>query len=304
MLFNLLAESGSIAESGEEAAAETVTSVQGVLNKIADWGMTVGIKIVFALILCVIGFAVINMFVGWIKKINIKRGFDKTLGVTLRKVISVGLKILLIMALLGYVGIDISGVAALVTSLGVTIGLALQGALANVAGGVLIVTLRPFRLDDFIEAQGIKGTVEDIRLVYTYVRTMDNKVVALPNGTLANGTIINYSAKTSRRVDIRFNVSYDTDFKKAQEIVLDVAAKHKLIFNDPAPLCRIDAHNDSSIELFSTFWCKTEDYWTVYFDMFEQVKTAFDENGITIPFNQLDVHITGDKALIGNDKKD
>ncbi len=266
-------------------------SLQQIWESVLNWIKTQGFKVLIALVLLFIGFATVNAIVSWIKKVNIKRGFDKTLGVTLRKIISYGLKTLIVVALLSYVGVDTSGITALIASLGVTIGLALQGALSNVAGGLLIITLRPFGLDDFIEAQGVSGTVEDIRIIYTYIRTFDNKRIALPNGTLANSVITNYSAKTTRRVDLKFSISYSQDFKKAQEVILNVAKAHDLVLKDPAPNCRITDHADSAIILFSTFWCRTEDYWTVYFDMLERVKTAFDEAGIVIPFNQLDVHL-------------
>ena len=272
-----------------------ITSLDDAFALFRDWVTTQGVKIVFALIIGVIGFAVVNMVVGWIKKINIKRNFDKTLGITLRKVIGYSLKILILVALLSYLGIDTSGMTALIASLGITIGLALQGALSNVAGGILIIIARPFVLDDFIEAQGVSGTVEDIRLLYTTIRTFDNRIISLPNGTLANGTIINYSAKTTRRVDLKFSISYEDDFKRAEEIILDIAATHELVLKDPPPKCRITSHSESAIVLFSAFWCKTEDYWTVYFDMNERVKAAFDEKGVTIPFNQLDIHIKDGK---------
>ena len=266
-------------------------SLQDIWDNVLNWLRTQGFKLLIAIVLLFVGFAVVNAVVAWIKKINIKRGFDKTLGVSLRKLISYGLKTLIVVALLSYVGVDTSGITALIASLGVTIGLALQGALSNVAGGLLIITLRPFGLDDFIESQGVSGTVEDIRIVYTYIRTFDNKRVALPNGTLANSVITNYSAKTTRRVDLKFSISYTEDFKKAQEVILKVAKEHALVLKDPAPNCRITDHAESAIVLFSTFWCRTEDYWTVYFDMHEKVKEAFDEAGIIIPFNQLDVHV-------------
>ena len=173
-------------------------------------------------------------------------------------------------------------------------GLAVNGTLSNFAGGVLLIITRPFRDDDYIAANGYEGTVEDIRICYTIIRTYDNKLVYLPNGKLSTGEIVNYTAKSTRRVDINFTISYNADFKKAEEIFLDVCAKNPLILQDPAPSSRVAEHGDSSIVLGSKAWCKAEDYWTVYFDLIEQVKTAFDENGIEIPYNQLDVHVKND----------
>ena len=273
-----------------------IESAEDLLDYLLNWVTTTGVKLLIAIVIGFLGFVIINIFVGWIKKVNEKHNFDKTLGKTLRNLIKYGLKILLVIMLLAYLGVEISSIVALITSIGVTIGLALQGALSNVAGGILIITSRPFVLDDFIEAQGVKGTIEDITLLYTKVRTPDNKVISLPNGALANGTIINYSAKTTRRVDIDFSISYSDDYKKAQSIILDIAKQHKLVLKDPEPTCRISAHGDSAIVLTSKVWVKSEDYWTVYFDMFESVKTAFDNSDIHIPFNQLDVHIVDSKG--------
>ncbi len=272
-----------------------INSAEELLDYIWDWCSTAGVKIVMAIVMLIVGFALVNVIVGWIKKINDRRGFDKTIAKTLQKTISYALKTLIVVALLAYLGVETSGVTALITSLGVTLGLALQGALSNVAGGILIIVARPFALDDYIEAQGVSGTVEDIRLLYTKVRTLDNKVISLPNGTLANGTIINYTAKTTRRVDIDFGISYTDDFKAAQSVVLSVAAKNEKVLKDPAPICRVSGHGESSVVLSFKGWTRTEDYWEVYFSMFEGVKSAFDEAGISIPFNQLDVHIKNEE---------
>lgn len=221
-----------------------------------------------------------------------KMRLDKTIVKTLTHVGMIALKILVVIMLIAYLGFDISALTALIASLGVAVGLAVDGALSNVAGGVLLLVTRPFRVDDFITACGYDGTVEDIYLCNTKIRTLDNKVVYLPNGTLCSAAIVNYSEKELRRVDLVFSISYADDFEKAKKIILqDVVANHPLILSDPEPFVRVSAHSESSIDLTSRVWVKNADYWTVYFDMIEAVKKAFDEQGIEIPFKQVDVHI-------------
>ena len=277
------------------AKRRIIMNWEQILTNFVNWCTTEGVKIIIAFVLLIASFIVINCLVKGLKKTFNKKKVDKTIGKTVCYILNWGLKILVVLALLGYLGLDTSGVAALITTAGVGIGLALQGSLANVAGGVLIILLRPFRVDDFIEAQGVSGTVEDIHLIYTYVRTGDNKVVALPNGNLANNVIVNYSKKDTRRVDLEFAISYANDYKKAEAIILKLFAEHQKTLKDPAPLCRIVRHDASSITLTARVWAKSDDYWDVYFDLLEQVKSEFDLQGIEIPFNQLDVHVKNDK---------
>ena len=201
---------------------------------------------------------------------------------------------MVLVALIGFLGIDTSAITALIASLGVCIGLAVNGAVANIAGGVLIIVTRPFKIDDFIDAQGVSGTVEAIHLTNTKVRTGDNKTVYIPNGPLSNGNIINYSEKNIRRVDLTFSIGYSADFNKAKAIITDICSAHELVLKDPTPTVRMSAHSASSIDIVTRVWVNSDDYWTVNFDMLETVKAAFDKEGIEIPFNQLDVHLKQD----------
>ena len=208
--------------------------------------------------------------------------------------IKIGAKIVVVICLIGYLGIDTSGLTALVTSLGVCAGLAVNGALSNLAGGILIIFTRPFKVDDYIEVDGsnnISGTVEDIQIVCTKLRTPDNKVIYVPNGALSNSNIINYSEKDTRRVDFNFSIAYENDFDKARLIITEICSSHALALSDPAPFVRMSEHGQSSINITARVWVKSEDYWTVKYDILENVKKAFDENNITIPYNQLDVHV-------------
>ena len=271
-------------------------NVQDWLN--AAWAWISGtafpavVRIVIALVIIWISFAIINR-IGRriIRKQEEKQKFDKTVVKTLVYVGKLVLKCVIAIALIGFVGFDTSALAALVASLGVCIGLAVNGAVSNLAGGVLILVTRPFRIDDFIEAQGVSGTVEEIHMVTTRIRTGDNKVIYLPNGALSSGTIINYSVKDLRRVDFTFSIGYGDDFEKAKTIVMEEIAKHEKTLKDPAPMVRVSEHGASSINLVARAWVKSSDYWDVKFDLTESVKKAFDANGIEIPFNQLDVHV-------------
>ena len=268
--------------------------LSGVLDKVLEWTASSGIRLLIALILLLITFKIINRIGRKIEKKAENGKFDKTLAKTFAYIFKLGMKVLVTICLVSFVGIDTSGLTALVASVGVCVGLALNGALSNLAGGVLIIVTRPFKVDDFIEAQGVSGTVEDIHITCTRVRTPDNKVVYIPNGALSSGTIVNYNEKETRRVDFTFSIAYSNDFEKAKNIVMSICENHELALKDPAPMVRVSEHGASSINLTARVWVKSDDYWTVHFDVIEAVKTAFDKEGIEIPFNQLDVHVKQD----------
>ena len=270
------------------------TTLKSVFDTVIHWIATGGIRLIIALILLMISFKIINAVSRKIEKAGTLGKLDKTISKVFAYSLKVGLKCVVAISLVGFVGIDTSGLAALVTSLGVCAGLAVNGALSNLAGGILIILTRPFRVDDFIEAQGYSGTVEEIRITSTKLRTGDNKVVYIPNGTLSSGNIVNYSEKDTRRVDLTFSISYDNDFEKAKSLLTDITTAHELILKTPAPTIRISAHGPSSIDIVTRVWVKSSDYWTVRYDLLETVKTVFDKESITIPYNQLDVHVKND----------
>lgn len=270
-------------------------TLQELWDLIKGWAASTGIKIVIAILILIASFTIINIVSRRIKKkLENNKKVDKTLSHTLIYLLRIILKVLVVVGIVGYLGIDTSGVSALVASFGVAVGLAINGTLSNFAGGVMILITRPFKDDDYISAMGAEGTVEAIRIIHTKIRTPDNKVVYLPNGTLSTSNITNYTEKGTRRVDSKFYISYETDFKLAESIIYDVCASNEHILKEPKVAVGIAEHGESSIVIFCKAWCKSEDYWTVYNGLMEDVKTAFDEKGITIPFNQLDVHIKND----------
>ena len=263
-----------------------------VLETLWNWTKTTGVKILIAIVALIVSFFIIKVVTNRIKKrMQKNKKVDKTISKTLLRCGNILAKILVIVALVSYLGIDTSGVTALITSLGVCVGLAVNGALSNLAGGFLILITRPFKIDDFIEAEGYSGTVIDIRITDTKIRTPDNKIVYLPNGKLSAAEIVNYSEEATRRVDITFGISYDNDFEKAKSILMDLSNQHAKVLKDPAPSVRMSEQGDSSINLTLKVWVLNGDYWDVKFDLLEAAKKAFDENHIEIPYNQLDVHI-------------
>lgn len=273
-----------------EAAAPTL-DWGALLNTLLHWLMSTGLRVLIALVLLFVSFRLINLIARRIERKAAKKNHDKTMITTLLYIGRLTAKCAVAVCLISFVGIDTSGLTALITSLGVCFGLAVNGALSNFAGGVLLLITRPFRIDDYIEAQGYAGTVEEIHITSTRIRTPDNKVVYVPNGALSTGSVVNYSEKPTRRLDFTFSIAYSADFGKARELIAGVCAAHALVLDDPAPMIRMSEHAASSINITTRVWVKSDDYWNVHYDILEAVKEAFDANGIEIPFNQLDVHV-------------
>ena len=264
---------------------------QQLLNNIVNWVATEGVKIIAGFVALYLGFKFINIVCRRIEKGFHKKEVDITIATafvsTLRKV----LKILAIICFIGFIGIETSSIAAAIASCGVAIGLALQGSLSNFAGGVVILFMRPYKIGDYVMIGGEEGTVEKIELFYTYLTTTDNKIIIIPNANASNETIINYSKKDSRRVDMVFQIAYENDFEKAKEIIESCAKSTGYLLEDHPLFVRVSAHNASSIDIKAKMWTKSDDYWALYHDMLEKVKKAFDENEISIPYQQIDVQI-------------
>lgn len=266
-----------------------------VWDKIVGWMTDSGIKIVIAVLLLVVSFIIINAVTKGIYKRLQKRKADVTLSRVGTNALRIMLKILVLVCLIGYLGIETASISAVIASIGVGISLAVQGTLANFAGGVIIIIMRPFKIGDYITSNGVEGTVEDIKLFYTHIVTNDNKAVVIPNGALANNVIVNASAKDTRRVDLVMQVAYGSDVTLVKELIRKVCAANELVFKDPAPFVEFSNMNESSLDFTVRVWCNRPDYWTVNFALIENIKKAFDENGIEVPFKQVDVHIKNDK---------
>lgn len=275
-----------------EETTTTNTTVVSIIETVRDWALSTGLKIVFAIIILLISFRIITVISRRIEKKLEKSGkFDKTLVRTLSYAGRILIKIVIASCMVGYLGVDTSGIAALIASLGVGIGLAVNGALSNFAGGVLLLVTRPFKVGDYICAQGTEGIVEDIKIISTKVVTLDNKVVHLPNGALSSGNIINYSEKEIRRVDLDFSVA-GNDPEQVRSLILGVCDADEKVIKDPAVFVRVtDYGAGNGVKVTMRAWTKTAQYWDTYFDLLNGVRKAFEANNIVIPFNQLDVHI-------------
>ncbi|TCI84947.1 mechanosensitive ion channel family protein [Tenacibaculum sp. M341] len=241
-------------------------------------------KVVSALVILIIGLWIIGILTRTAKKIMEKRDLDVSLRGFLSSLIGWALKIFLFVTVAGQLGVETTSFAAIIAAAGLAIGMALQGSLSNFAGGALIMVFRPFKVGDYIEAQGEQGVVKDIQIFTTKINTVDNKEVILPNGALSNGNIINYSSEEKRRVDITFGVSYDADIKQTKEVLSKVINNTPYTINDPAPAVMVGELADSSVNFITRTWVKSADYWDAYFYIMENMKIALDEAGIEIPY--------------------
>ncbi len=248
-------------------------------------------KLALAIITLLIGLWVIGL-VGKLLKVSMEKSkVDPTLVPFISSLVGWILKLLLFISVASMIGIATTSFIAVLGAAGLAIGLALQGSLANFAGGVLIMIFKPYRVGDLIEAQGQLGTVKEVQIFNTILVNFESKQIIIPNGLMSNGTITNYSAEGLIRVDLTVGISYDADVEKAKSVLLDVMNNHSLVVNEPAPFVGVNGFGDSSVDLVVRPHCKPEDYWDVYFDINEQIKIALDSNNIAIPFPQRDVHL-------------
>ena len=268
-----------------------IVSLERMLEKLYEWVITRGVNVFFGVIFLSIGWKVINKTLKRIRRILESKNADPTITRFLDNVMNVTLKTVLIIIILQYIGVNLTGLTTIVASAGVALSLALKGSLANLAGGVIILVARPFNVGDFIETTEHSGVVEKISIFYTYLVTFDNKQILIPNGTLTDGSIVNYSSKEIRRVDLTFSVSYEEDVIRVKNVLINILKNNELVLEEPEFFVGISMHGDSAINFIVKAWCKTEDYWTVYYDLLETVKIKFDEEGISIPYPQMDLHV-------------
>ncbi|MBF7096208.1 mechanosensitive ion channel family protein [Alkalibacter mobilis] len=261
------------------------------LNALYEQLVAYGGKIVLALVVLLAGMIAIKYFLKFLRISFEKKNLDVSLRPFLLSLTKVTLMILLFITVASMLGAQMTSFIAVLGSAGLAIGLALQGSLSNFAGGVLILILKPFKVGDYIEAAGYSGTVEEIQMFYTILVTPDNKKIIVPNSNMSNSGTVNYSSKPTRRVDFVFGVGYEADIFKVKNILKEIAANDPLVLNDPEPQIVLGEHDASSINFYYRVWCESKDYWTIYFETMEKVKIAFDEEGISIPFPQMDVHV-------------
>ncbi len=247
-------------------------------------------KLTLALLTLIIGWWLINTLTRKVGGLLEGRNVDRALHTFIRSLAGIVLKVLLLVSVASMVGVETTSFIAAIGAAGLAIGLALQGSLANFAGGVLILLFRPFRAGDWIEAQGVSGSVDAIQIFHTTLKTADNKVVIVPNGSLSNGHITNYSREPKRRAEIKVGIDYASDIKKAREVLLKIAEDPRVL-RDPEPVVHVLGLGESSVDLSLRVWVETGDFWPVTFAFTEQVKERLDEAGIGIPFPQRVVHL-------------
>ncbi|MDD2634237.1 MAG: mechanosensitive ion channel [Bacteroidales bacterium] len=261
------------------------------LDQVYMWIVQNGIKLIGAIVVLIVGFWVVKVFVRQLVKLMKKRNVDAGLVSFSKSLLSILLKIMIVISVMGMVGVEMTSFIAVLGAAGLAVGLAFQGTLSNFAGGVIILLFKPFKVGEFIDGQGHAGTVKEIQIFNTVLTTPDNKVVFIPNGGLATGSLINYSRQETRRVDWKIGVAYGADYKKVREIILDIINADSRVMHDPEVFIGLGEMADSSVNIVVRAWTKTPDYWGLHFDVNERVYETFNKEGIEIPFPQMDVHI-------------
>ena len=266
---------------------ESLNTGSPALDFVITWGLRIGL----ALAIFFAGRFLVNWIVRLTERYMRMNQLDELIVRFASNILSWTLLFIIIIAALSQLGVDTTALIALLGAAGLAVGLALQDSMKNFASGVLLIIFRPFSIGHFIEAAGTSGIVESITLFTSTLCTPDNRAVIVPNGAIYSNTIINYSALPTRRVDMVFGISYDDDLRQAKELLHQIVAEEPRILADPAPLIAVSALTDSSVDFAVRPWVQTADYWDVFFSITEKVKLAFDDNGISLPFPQMEIHL-------------
>lgn len=264
--------------------------VDTLLKQLISMGVELGKSILLAIAIYIAGKFIIKLINKVVRQMLERRGVDATIQSFLKSFVSILLNILLIITVISALGVNTTSFAALLASVGVAAGMALSGNLQNLAGGLIILLFKPFKVGDFIEAQGIMGTVKEIQIIHTILQTVDNKEIFLPNGSLSSGSITNYNKMGTRRVDFTVSVEYGTDVEKVLNALKSIAVSDERILKDPAPFYALSALADSSVNFTFRVWVNSADYWGVYFDVNKRIYEDFNRIGISFPFPQLQIH--------------
>ncbi len=268
-------------------------TTEEIIEEIISSAIQLGLKILLALVIYWVGKFIIDNLYRFVQKALSRKKIDQSVNTFVLSLVRVVLMLLLIVMIIGVLGINTSSFVALFASAGVAIGMALSGTLQNFAGGVMILLFKPYKVGDFIEAQGVSGTVKEIQIFNTLLATTDNKTIIIPNGKLSNETVTNYTQAGTRRVEWVFGISYGDDYQKAKELLDIYIAEDKRILSTPAPMVALSCLADSSVQITARAWVQASDYWSVLYDMNERVYSEFGKYGLSFPFPQMDVHITG-----------
>lgn len=264
--------------------------INELIDKAIDLGVEAGKSIVIALIIYFVGKALVSFINGMLGKMLERRKVDPTIQTFLKSLVNILLMVLLIISVVSALGVNTTSFAALLASAGVAVGMALSGNLQNLAGGIVVLLFRPFKVGDYIEALGTSGTVSEIQIFHTILTTPDNKKIFLPNGALSSGNITNYSKEPLRRVDFTVAVEYGSDVDNVRKVLLELINKDERILKDPVPFVALGSLADSSVNMTVRVWVKSENYWSVFFETNEKIYNEFNRQGIKFPFPQLTIH--------------
>lgn len=289
-MITLLQAKEVVGKTTEVIEAVSDGNLDTLLRKLISLGIDAGKSILLAIAIYIIGRFIINLINRLVCQMLERKNVDATIQSFLKSFTSILLNILLIITVVSALGVNTTSFAALLASFGVAVGMALSGNLQNLAGGLIILLFKPFKVDDFIEAQGIMGKVKEIQIIHTILLTVDNKEIYVPNGSLSSGSIINYNKMETRRVDFSVSVEYGTEVGKVMDALKAIADSDERILKDPAPFYALSALADSSVNFTFRVWVNGTDYWGVYFDVNKRIYEDFNRLGISFPFPQLQIH--------------
>ena len=290
----------NVAESIVSDTVQQTKQVTTLLSQMQEQLLGFLPNIINAIVFFIIGLMVSQYVLKLLIGIMDKSTIDKTASGFVKSAIKIAMYIFLVVIVLSILNVPMSSIVTVIGTIGVTIGLALKDSLSNVAGGFIILLNRPLKVGDYIEAQGVAGTVEQISIFYTTIVTVDNKTIHIPNGNITNSNVINFNQKECRKLELEYTISYDADFKKAQSLIKGILDKDDKVMHDKDIVVRMGRQDASSIVIFVKVWVRSNDYHELSYDINEQVKEQFDLNHIEIPYNQLDVHVKGSAELIEN----
>ncbi len=273
-------------------------NIQELLTSLSDLAVKYGVRIVGAIFILVVGWWLIKRITKFIDSKMVKANIEVSLRTFSIDLIGVAFKILLLFTVVSTIGVEMTSFVAIFASAGLAVGMALSGTLQNFAGGVVILVFKPYKVGDFVEIAGNTGVVKNIKIFVTTVTTVDNKTIVIANNQAASGVVVNYSTEEKRRVDFLFGIAYGDDLNKAKSLIKAEVDKHEFIDKDPKPFIRLSELGDNSVNIVVRVWCNGDKYWDVYFDIMEGVYNSFNNNGINIPFPQMDVHLKQDTKNI------
>ena len=296
LLLQATQAADSVQVAADELMKEAIANADGldklslITQQLIDFGIRAGERILIAVIVFIVGRFLISMLNKFVGRLMDKRKVDISIKTFVKSLVNITLTVLLIISVVGALGVETTSFAALLASAGVAVGMALSGNLQNFAGGLIVLLFKPYKVGDWIESQGVSGTVKEIQIFHTILITADNKMIYVPNGAMSSGVITNYSKLDTRRIEWNFGVDYGEDYNKVEKVLREIIANDKRILTSPAPFIELGELAASSVNIKIRVWVNSSDYWNVFFSMNQTVYTTFNKEGINFPFPQLTVH--------------